>query len=157
MVVEPVEGLSHPPVYLKELLVRIFAVLTSVILCLVLHIERLGHVQPIQPYLVGINFLMPEVSCGCAGLFLQLAVYSIHSSSVFFFSGQLVKIEQGFAGIYMIQVILLWVIGLNGAVLSHKAAGEGVRKVQVPVVSGYKEEFDDGLNHAAVNIVPGGI
>ena len=35
-----------------------------------LHIEGLGHVKPVQPYLVGIDFLMPEVSCGCAGLFL---------------------------------------------------------------------------------------
>ena len=70
MVVQPVQRVPHPFIYLQELLVGIIAVFTVIILHLILHIEGLGHVEPVQPYLVGIDFLVPEVSGGGAGLFL---------------------------------------------------------------------------------------
>lgn len=40
----------------------------------ILGVERLGHVQPVEPHLVRVDLLVPESPVGVAGLRLQLGV-----------------------------------------------------------------------------------
>lgn len=74
----------------QKLLVAVPAIFSFVIGKLILHVERLGHVEAIQPDLLGIDLLMPEVAGGGAGLFLELAVHSMDGLLVFVFTCQLV-------------------------------------------------------------------
>ena len=62
----------------------------QVVLHLVLHIKWKRHVKPVQPDLIGVNLLMPEISALRAGLGLQLAVNEIDSLPVLRLSGQVV-------------------------------------------------------------------
>lgn len=50
---------------------------------LILHVERLSHVHAVQPYLVGIDLLVPEVAFLGAGLGLHLAVDQVDGLAVF--------------------------------------------------------------------------
>ena len=140
---------------MKELLKGVPAVGTIIIGYFILHIEGLGHIQAIQPDLVWIDHLVPEVACCGSWLPFQLAVYRVDGFAVLLPSGKLIEIEKGFAGIYIVQIIFLWIIGSDGAVLLHKVVDKGIGKLQVFFISGNMVQFKNGLDHTAVNVVPG--
>ena len=140
---------------MKELLKGVPAVGTIIIGYFVLHIEGLGHIQAIQPDLVWIDHLVPEVACCGSWLPFQLAVYRVDGFAVLLPSGKLIEIEKGFAGIYIVQIIFLWIIGSDGAVLLYKVVDKGIGKLQVFFIFGNMVQFKNGLDHTAVNVVPG--
>ena len=140
---------------MKKLLKGVLAVSAVIIGYFILHIEGLGHIQAIQPDLVWIDHLVPEVACCGSWLPFQLAVYRVDGFAVLLPSGKLIEIEKGFSGIYIVQVILVWIIGSDGAVLLHKVVDKGVGKFQVFFIFGNMVQFKNGLDHTAIDIVPG--
>ena len=60
----------------------------------VFHIERRGHVQPIQPHLVGVALFVPESPVGCARLTAQLVAQHLRRPQVLFIPRRLVEIQQ---------------------------------------------------------------
>ena len=98
---------------------------------------------------------MPEVACCGSWLPFQLAVYRVDGFAVLLPSGKLIEIEKGFAGIYIVQIIFLWIIGSDGAVLLYKVVDKGIGKLQVFFIFGNMVQFKNGLDHTAIDIVPG--
>lgn len=121
----------------------------------VLHIEGLCHIKPIQPDLMGIDLFVPEIPSRGAGLYVQLAVYRIDGTAVFFLPSESVELKQGFSCIYIVQIAFLGVVGLNGAVLPDKMVDEGIGKVQVFLFFCNEIQLQDGLDHTTINIIPG--
>ena len=74
---------------------------------LILHVERLSHVHAVQPYLVGIDLLVPEVAFLGAGLGLHLAVDQVDGLAVFFLTIQGIQCEQSLARIDIVNNIFL--------------------------------------------------
>ena len=61
----------------------------------IFRIERLGHVQSVQPHLLGIDLLVPETAFRRPRLVDQLVEQHVHRLAVFLLSGQIVKPQQG--------------------------------------------------------------
>ena len=149
-------GLLIPHVLpdVHELLVAVDAALHLVVTGLVLHIEGLGHVGAVQPDLPRINVLVPEVALPGAGLGEQLAADGVDGLAVLLVAEDVVEDEQVFALIHVVEVVLLRVVGLDGAVFLHEPVDEIPGKFQVLLVAGSLIQAQAGGDHAAVDVVP---
>ena len=70
MVVKTIAQIPHEAVDIQKLLEAVQTVFSLIISKLILHIEGLGHVKAVQPDLIGINRLMPEIAGRSTGLCL---------------------------------------------------------------------------------------
>ena len=61
----------------------------------------------------------------------QLAVDGVHGPAVFFMAGETVEVKKCFAGIDIVQVVLLRVVGADGAVFIDEIADKMIGKFQV--------------------------
>ena len=149
-------GLFVPHVLfdVHELLVAVDAALHLVKAGLVLHVEGLRHIGAIQPHLPRIDVLVPEVALLGAGLGEQLAADGVNGPAVLLIPEDVVQGEQVLALVYVVQVILLGVIGLDGAILLHKEVDEVLGEAQVLLVPGGLVQAQAGRDHAAVDVVP---
>ena len=137
-----------------ELLVAVDAALHLVKAGLVLHVEGLGHVGAVQPHLPRVDVLVPEIPLFGAGLGGQLAADGLDGLAVLFIPKDIVQGEQVFALIHVIQIVLLGVVGLDGAILLHKGINEALGEVQILLVAGGLVQAQAGRDHAAVDVVP---
>ena len=87
MEVEPCLWVFHNPLDVEELVVNVFPVLRIVERRLVLHVERQPHVKPVEPHLVRVDFLVPEIPLLRARLVLHLVVEVFERLPVFFLFG----------------------------------------------------------------------
>ena len=122
---------------------------------LVLHVERLRHVHAIEPNLVGIDGLVPEHAFFGARLGLELAVDGVHGGTVLGLAHQVIELVEGLARIDVIEVVLLGVVMLYGTVVLDKEIDVVIGESQVALLTRDLVQFDERLDHAAVNIVPG--
>ena len=90
VVVKSVPGIPHQFIHVGKLAAAVLTVQSVLVGESILHIEGLRHVKSVQPYLVGINLLVPEVAGGGAGLAFQLAVYGVDGLPVFFLASQFI-------------------------------------------------------------------
>ncbi len=155
MIVQTVAQVPHIPIHVHKLLITVPAVLPVIISEFILHIEGLGHIQAIQPDLVGIDLFMPEITFRSPGLAFQLTVYGIDGFAVLFLAGEFVQIEKSLSGIDVVQIILQRVIGLDRAVFTDKIVDEFVGEFQVFRILLDVIQLQYSLDHTAVNIVPG--
>ena len=88
MVVKPRLLIPHMPDDICELSENILIILPVMKFCLIFHIEGLRHVHAVQPYLIRINFLVPEISLCRAWLVLYLTVDPFYRAAVLFLSVQ---------------------------------------------------------------------
>lgn len=86
---------------------------------------------------------------------LQLPVDGVHGAAVLLLARDLVQGVEGLAGVDVVQVELVGVVALNGAVLAHEVVDERVRKVQILAALGDAVQLYQRLDHAAVDVVPG--
>ena len=149
-------GLFVPHVLfdVHKLLVAVNAALHLVVAGLVLHVEGLGHVGAVQPDLPGVDILVPEVTLLGAGLGEQLAADGVNGPAVLLIPEDVVQGEQVLALIHVVQVVLLGVIGPDGAILLHKEVDEVLGEAQVLLVPGGLVQAQTGRDHAAVDVVP---
>lgn len=66
----------------------------------------------------------------------------------------MIQVKEGFSGVYVVQVIFPGIVGGDGAVLADEIVNKAVGKFQVTGVFLYMVQFQHGLDHAAVNVVP---
>jgi len=74
------------------------------------------HVEPIEPYLIGIYPLVIKSSLGCPRLILQLPAQVLRGLSQLGLMGLLVELQDGPAWRHQVEVVLLGIISANGAV-----------------------------------------
>ena len=55
----------------------------------------------------------------------------------------------------MIQIVFIWIVGFDRAVLTYKIINKIVGKGQIFFFFGNMVQFQDGLNHTAVHVIPG--
>ena len=136
MVVQAGLFVPHVLFDVHKLLVAVNTALHLVVAGLVLHVEGLGHVGAVQPHLPRVDVLVPEVALFGAGLGGQLAADGLDGLAVLFIPKDIVQGEQVLALIHVIQIVLLGVVGLDGAILLHKGINEALGEVQILLVAG---------------------
>ena len=104
MIVQSGLRITHMFHHIEKLAENIVVVLLLMKSRLILHIKRLTHIQSVQPDLIRVNILVPEISLAGARHLLDLAVYKINRFAVFFFSGQIVEFKQGFPRIDIVDI-----------------------------------------------------
>ena len=154
MIVQAIAQVPHELVDIQELLIAVKAVFPLVVGKLILHIERLGHVQSIQPDLVGIDLFVPEIAGGGSGLFPELAVHGFNGLAVLFPASEFVEVKKSFSRVYIVKIVFFRVIGGDSAILPHKVVNKPVSKFQIFGIFFDMVQFQDSLDHAAVYVVP---
>ena len=90
-----------------------------------------SHVKAVQPHLVGVNVLMPEVAGGCPGIMFKKSICLLNPAAIPPIPGQVPEDPQGFAKTDLINIIfILFPVG-NPAVLIHQPL-TGIKDVTVP-------------------------
>ena len=154
MVVQAGLFVPHVLFDIHELLVAVDAALHLVEAGLVLHVERLCHIGAVQPHLPRVDVLVPEVALLGAGLGEQLAADGVDGLAVLLVPVDVVQDEQVLALIHVVQIVLLGVVGLDGAVRLHKVVDELLGKLQILLIAGGLVQAQAGGDHAAINVVP---
>ena len=103
---------------------------------LILHVERLSHVHAVQPYLVGIDLLVPEVAFLGAGLGLHLAVDQVDGLAVFFLTIQGIQCEQSLARIDIVNIIFFHGILRNRTVFLYSVVNKCICEFVILLLSG---------------------
>ena len=84
--------------------------------CGILGIERLSHVETIEPHLMRIDLFVPEPTVRRSRMRLQLLTKQCGSFPVFFLTCHFVKQQQAATGIDVVEVVLSYVVSANTAV-----------------------------------------
>ena len=155
VIVQTVEGIAHQIVHDLEHMEAVRAGTTVVEAQFVLHIERLRHIHAVEPDLVGIDGLVPKHALFGARLGLELAVNGVHGGAVFGLAHQIVELIEGLARVDVVEVVLLGLVVLDGAVFLDKKVDVVVGKDQVALLTRDLVQLDERLDHAAIDIVPG--
>ena len=155
VIVQTVEGVAHQVMHDLEHMEAVRAGTTVVEAQFVLHIERLRHIHAVEPDLVGIDGLVPKHALFGARLGLELAVNGVHGGAVFGLAHQIVELIEGLARVDVVEVVLLGLVVLDGAVVLDKKVDVVVGKGQVALLTRDLVQLDERLDHAAIDIVPG--
>ena len=116
--------------------------------------EGLGHVDAVQPDLIGVNLLVPEAALPRAGLRFQLPPQKIGGFFVLFLACFFKQREQHPAFVHIVQRVAFGFVGADSAVVIHKGINEGFGKIEVPLIAGDFRHGQQGRHHAAVDVIP---
>ena len=119
-------------------------------------IERLGHIQTVQPDLVGIDRLMPEVALKRTGLLPELLTQRIGGLFVLFLTGFPVEREKNAALVDVVKIEFVRLIAEDRAVLAYEVIDAAFGEVLVLIITGDLGHGQQRGHHAAVDIVPAG-
>ena len=155
VIVQAVEGVAHQVVHHLEHMEAIRAGTAVVEAQLVLHVERLRHVHAVEPDLVGVDGFVPKHTLFGTRLGLELTVDGIHGGTVLGLAHQVIEFVEGFARVDVVEVVLLGIVMLDGAVILDKEVDIVVGEGQVTLLAGDLVQLDERLDHAAVNVIPG--
>ena len=112
---------------------------------LVLHVERLSHVHAVEPDLVGIDGLMPKHALFGTRLGLELAIDRVHGRAILGLAHQVIELVEGLARIDVIEVVLLGIVMLDGAIVLDKEIDVVIGKGQVALLAGDLVQLDERL------------
>ena len=118
--------------------------------------EGLGHINAVQPHLIRVYRLVPEVSLRRPRLKIQLSAQNFSGFPVFFLSRLFVQGEQRPSLVDVVQTALLRGICADAPVLPDEAVYKALCKGKISLVSGDLGHRQQGRQHTAVNIVPVG-
>ena len=107
----------------------------------ILGVERLGHVQSVEPHLVRVDLLVPEAPVGVAGLLLQLGVERVERHLIAHVARAVVQFEKGAPGTDVVEVVFRLPIG------QHLPAGTHDR---VEITLGIGRELLDAVHPAGI-------
>ncbi len=155
MVAEPLFLVVHLFAHRGDLAQHVAAVAAAEVL-LVHGREDLRHIDAVEPDLVGIDLLVPEVALDRAGLPQQLAVQLVRGETVFLVPVDTVKLEQHAAFVDVVEVIARLVIALDRAVGREKIIHIVTDKFTVAHIAADLGHREQGRQHAAVDVVPAG-
>ena len=117
-------------------------------------IERLAHVQAVEPHLPGIHLLVPEASVRCARLLLQLPEQRVHGQAVFLVAGLFPEIKQQTTGADMIQIEVGQLVGPDLALRPDHGIDKLLHIVPVATVAGAAVEIQQREQFDAGGVVP---
>ena len=86
---------------------------------------------------------------------LELAVNGVHGGTVLGLAHQVVQLIEGLARVDVVEVVLLGVVMLDGAVFLDKEVDIVVGKRQIALLTRDLVQLDERLDHAAIDVVPG--
>ena len=113
------------------------------------------HVHAVEPNLVGVDGLVPEDALFGARLGLELTVNGVHGGTVLGLAHQVIQLIEGLARVDVVEVVLLGVVMLDGAVFLDKEVDIVVGEGQVALLTRDLVQLDECLDHAAIDVVPG--
>src|SRR5947209_1450527 len=119
----------------------------------VLCIERLSHVEAVEPHLRRINLLMPEAAFRSARVSLQLLAQSISSFLVLLLFSHLVKQKQDSTVKYIVQVVVIEFVGANRSIVIYKMVNGLLYELEIVAVGGsFPNSFQPAHQHALIVI-----
>ena len=119
MVIQPGLFIPQEAAHIAELLQNIGIVLHAPVTGLILHVQRLRHIKTVQPDLVRINILVPEITAFAPRMAVQ-ALHMILQRLAVSPVPCLVDCEkQKLAAVQVIQIIMVRFIGRNASVLQY--------------------------------------
>ena len=136
MIVQSGLGISHIFYNIGKLMKNVIIVLLVIEFGLILHVEGLSHVHAVQPYLIGIDLLVPEVAFLGAGLGLHLAVDQVDGLAVFFLTIQGIQCEQSLARIDIVNIIFFHGILRNRTVFLYSVVNKCICEFVILLLSG---------------------
>ena len=154
MIIQTGLVISHVFYDICKLIKNVLIVLLIVKLGLILHVKGLSHVHAIQPYLFRINLLMPEISLCGTRLRPHLTVDQIDGFSVLLLTIQCIQCKQGLACVYIVDIVLLHGIPINGTILMYSVIDICIRKIIILFLAGRTINLQKRQNHTSVNIIP---
>ena len=120
----------------------------------VLAVEHLCHVQAVQPHLIGVDGLVPEVALVGSGLAQDLTIEGFDGLAVLFLTAHCVHIKQDAAFADIVQIVVFFLKAPQGAVLENIIIKEVFSKFIVSLLAGNFVHVQQGDHHAAVDIIP---
>ena len=117
-------------------------------------VEHLRHVEAVQPDLVGVDLLVPEVALVGAGLTLQLTAQGIDGAAVLLLAGEAVHIKENSAFADVVQVVVGLLVTAKAAILEHVVIQEVLREGIIALLAGDAVQGQKGDHHAAVDVIP---
>ena len=154
MIVETGFRVPHPDLNIGDLTTDILTVLLCVEALFVLHIERKGHIDAVEPDLVRVDQLMPEVPLRGPWHGAELRAYELEGLPVLLFSGEVIQRNKILGRVHIIERVLRRIIGTDAAIFLDEAAHEAVREVEETGLAGDLIALENAGDHAAVDIVP---
>ncbi len=154
VIVEAGDRVLHVGFYIFKLVNDVLALLHLREAGLVAHVERLRHVEAVQPDLVRVDVLVPEAAFLRARHRVELGADKVERLPVLFIAGLVVEKEQVRRGVDVVEVVLLDVVGPDRPVLPDKEIDELLRKIKILLLARDLVEGEDGGDHAAVDVVP---
>ena len=154
MVVQPLLRVVEVLAHVLKLPGNIRHMRHAVELRLVRHVERLRHVQPIQPNLVRIQLLMPEIAALAARMLPKPLHVELNRLAIALLARLLQGEEQRLAAVDGINVVLPHLIIRNAAVRRDIRRDVIQHEIAIQHVPRRMVEVDAPLQHAAILIVP---
>ena len=118
-------------------------------------VEGLRHIQTVQPDLVGVDLLVPEVPLIGPGLIPEHLPQPVRRQAELLLPGALVEPEEDAALVDVVQVALLRPEGADAAVGLHEMLAHGPDEVGIARVPGDAGQLQQAGQHTAVDVVPG--
>ena len=98
-------------------------------------VEGHSHIKAVQPDLIGINILVPEIPGHSAGVIVQNVIRPLHALGPARLSGGLPEHPHGFAEAHLVDVVLADHPVGHGAVHLHEPAGIFLHRLQPAFVA----------------------
>ena len=121
-------------------------------------VEGLGHVQAVQPHLMGVGLLVPEAPFAGAGMVLELVAQGLHGGHPAGIAGAVVEDEEGVAGADVVGVevgLLVLVDDAGGVHRSFVPVLHVIENVLIPgSLAVCLPYFEEGHQLEAGGVVP---
>ena len=121
-------------------------------------IEGLGHVEAVEPHLMGVGLLVPEAAFGGAGMVLQLVAEGLHGGHPAGVAGAVIEDVKGVAGadVVCVEVGLLVFVDNTGGV--HRSFVPVLHIIENVLILGSLAvglpHFEEGHQLQAGGVVP---
>jgi hypothetical protein len=77
------------------------------------------------------------------------------AKTVLVLAEDLIEPVERLSGIHVVEVVVLGTVALDVAFLVDEVVDEGIGEVEVSLILRDSVELDQGLDHAAIDVVPG--
>ena len=120
----------------------------------VLRVERLGHVETIQPHLVRVYGLMPETSFAGARVPGKLLAKGVHRHAVLLLPGPVQELEQRLSRAYVVGGIIAQLVGSDLPVLRDDVIIPLLDIIEYVIPSVALSNVQESLQLQAGSVVP---
>ena len=156
VIIQPRLPVPHILYHIGKLAENVIVMLPLIEFGLIFHIKGLPHIHTVQPHLVGIDLLVPEIPLCRPGLGLNLGINQVDGPAVFLPAVYLIQGKESFSCVHIVNIVLLHPIPGNRAVLHNPVVDESICKFIVLLLPRGPVYFQKCQDHAAVYVIPPG-